>query len=201
MGDERTLYLVRHGQTDWNLEGKWQGFHGPGLNENGKLQASRAAEFLVDADINSIYSSDIKRAMETADIISRRIGTKEIFTKDGLRERDLGPASGPFVGRTNSEILEKYPEIRLSNGVLGPNNFPQVENWNSYVERCWKCFNEIFMEVEGNAAVVTHGGVILVIASRINNDWNRRIIPNCGIAKVTANDGEFSFSLLDYTGT
>ena len=68
------LWMVRHGETDWNLEGRFQGQADPPLNANGLAQASELADLLVEAGIQAIYSSDLQRAALTAQIIGERLG-------------------------------------------------------------------------------------------------------------------------------
>src|SRR3712207_5307832 len=86
-GAMATLLLVRHGETDWNRDHKWQGHTGPPLNEVGRRQATELAEQVTDVDV--IYSSDTIRAKETAEIIAARLGLA-VETDSRLREVDFG---------------------------------------------------------------------------------------------------------------
>lgn len=71
-----TLVLIRHGQTDWNTEGRWQGQADPLLNEHGREQARQVAQELEQQNPVALYSSDLRRAMETAQIIGTQLNLR-----------------------------------------------------------------------------------------------------------------------------
>ena len=87
------LYLMRHGQTDWNAEEKVQGWNDTPLNETGAEQARAAAGKLSGEKIETIYASDFKRARKSADIISGILDLPVHYTKR-LREMNFGKAEG-----------------------------------------------------------------------------------------------------------
>lgn len=99
------LILIRHGQTQWNLEGRWQGQADPSLNAFGRAQAQRAALELSDADLDHLYSSDLRRALETADIIGAELGLA-VHADARLREIDLGR----WQGMLSTDIKARYPD-------------------------------------------------------------------------------------------
>jgi broad specificity phosphatase PhoE len=98
-----TLLLVRHGETDWNAAHRWQGFTGPRLNDLGRQQARQLADRLDRTQIDSIYSSDSIRAVETARIVADRFGV-EVRQDPRLREVNFGE----WEGLTRQEINERY---------------------------------------------------------------------------------------------
>lgn len=75
------IYLIRHGETDWNVERKIQGQTDIPLNSNGKQQAEEAANEIANLKIDRIISSDLSRAKETAEIINKKVGAKITFDK------------------------------------------------------------------------------------------------------------------------
>ena len=101
-----TLILARHGETDWNRDGIWQGHGDPPLNELGRRQAAELAERMADVEIEALYSSDLRRAYETAEIVGRAKGV-EITADPDLREMDVGSWSG----LTTEEIATRFPEM------------------------------------------------------------------------------------------
>lgn len=151
------IYLVRHGQTDWNLEKKTQGHTDISLNENGKEQAKLVSKVIKNYKIDKIYSSDLLRAKETAEIINENFGL-DIILDNRLREINYGD-------------LEGVPRPTLTQDVWDVfNNNPEELN----AEPITKVFNRIksfFDELDynKNIIIVTHGGALRTIMYYINN--------------------------------
>lgn len=101
------LWLVRHGQTDWNQAGRWQGQaqSAPGLNETGFAQARAARTVLTGIDFSALYTSDLLRARQTAKILAEPLGLT-VTLEPRLREINLGQ----WEGRLASEIEAQYPQ-------------------------------------------------------------------------------------------
>jgi len=106
MAANRTVYLTRHGETDWNAAGRWQGHTDIPLNEHGRRQAGEVGERLRGAGIVAAVSSDLSRANETARIIAARLGIEVVYTDRDLRERSFGI----FEGLTREECVERHAE-------------------------------------------------------------------------------------------
>lgn len=100
-----TLYLVRHGETSWNLEGRYQGHLDPPLTERGQRQAEATAEQLAPLGLAAIYSSDLTRAYQTAVALAEKTGLP-IQTDPRLREIDQGAWQGVLIG----EIRTRWPD-------------------------------------------------------------------------------------------
>jgi broad specificity phosphatase PhoE len=99
------LILIRHGQTDWNAIGRWQGQADPPLNEAGRMQAQQTAHDLRPQRIATLVSSDLRRARETAGIIAHTLGLK-VELDPRLREVNLGDWQGLY----SDEIRARWPE-------------------------------------------------------------------------------------------
>lgn len=100
------IILLRHGETEWNLSGRWQGqSQNTPLSDRGRTQAEIVSRRLRAYPIRAIYSSDLLRAFETAQIIGEALGLEPI-AKQGLRESDIGQ----WTGLTWSEIAARFPE-------------------------------------------------------------------------------------------
>ena len=98
------LYLIRHGQTDWNIQGKIQGSHDIPLNDTGRAQAKLVAEGMDSRPVTKIFSSTLMRAVETARMIGDRQHV-DIYLVPGLIEVEFGK----WEGMTWAEIKEQYP--------------------------------------------------------------------------------------------
>ena len=109
-----TLLLVRHGETDWNAEGRLQGHTDRPLNDYGRTQARRLAEQLHGDGIAAIYASDLVRARETAEILSERLGLPVLLDAD-LRERNWGSWEGLTPDeRLSVELRARRPKSTAS---------------------------------------------------------------------------------------
>ena len=149
--EQVTLLLWRHGQTDWNLERRFQGQSDVGLNATGLQQAERAARLLAALKPDAIYSSDLARAASTADALARLTGLPVNLDKD-LRERN----GGAWEGLTDTEIRQFYPG---EHQVWSP---PGGEPIAVVTDRTADAFERIAASVPGGAlaVVVSHGAAI-----------------------------------------
>lgn len=153
------LILVRHGESELNMENIFFGHLDPKLTEKGQGQAQKTKEILSNIDYKEIYSSPLKRAAETAEIIN--IKKNDLNLVDDLKELNFGI----LEGLTYEEILKKHPEDALE----------WKENWQTYdyqtgesvqqlQKRCVK-FVESLDFSKGNIVAVCHWGVINCILS------------------------------------
>lgn len=166
-GDSPTRMLViRHGQSTWNEQKRWQGQADPPLSEFGRTQAGEAAKSIGDVDV--IVSSPQMRALETATLISSIIGVGPVQTLDDLRER----SAGLWSGLTREEIDAEYP------GWVEGDRRP--EGWEYDVDltpRVMGSLEEIGREFPGaTALVLCHGGVIIAMEKALGVSEGR--IPN-----------------------
>lgn len=104
------LYLIRHGQTDWNVMQKMQGTEDIPLNDAGRRQAVFCAQALSSISFEAIYTSPLSRAAETAQIISDHIGHAPVIVEPGLIERDFGEGSGLTYKEFHSAYAD-YPRV------------------------------------------------------------------------------------------
>lgn len=159
-----TLCLVRHGETDWNVERRLQGHIDIPLNERGLAQAETTARSLAGMRFAALYTSDLARARQTAAAITRRLSMPE-HTDPRLRERHYGM----FQGLTYDEAARRHPEFyrRFTARELAF-SFPECgESLHIFAERIRTALHEIALRHRGeHVLVVTHGGV-LDIAYRI----------------------------------
>jgi probable phosphoglycerate mutase len=170
------LLLVRHGQSEWNAAGRWQGQADPPLSELGRMQARSAARAL--GAVDAVFASDLQRAAETAAIISEAAGVGPVIVDPGLRERD----AGAWSGLTRDDIREQYPgylpeDMRTA---FGPDREQRVRHppgWetdDALLARVLDAIQRIHEVVgDGDALVVTHGGVIYVLEGHLGESFAR----------------------------
>ncbi len=154
---ETRLFVARHGLTNWNQQNKYQGQSDIPLNEKGNCQARNLGQYLAGETLDAVYSSDLKRAYKTAEIVSTPHNL-EVNKKKELREINFGE----WQGLTYSEIETNFPE-RLKKWYQNPvsNCPPGGETMTEFRERVENGFNEIIKENQNNKVlVVAHGGTI-----------------------------------------
>lgn len=171
------LLLARHGQSEWNAVGRWQGQADPALSDVGRRQAGLAAERL--GSVDAIVASDLERAQHTAAIISELLGEGPVLVEGALRERD----AGEWSGLTKAEIEQEWP------GYLDDRQRPPgFEEEEPFLERILAAIGRIHERVEGgDVLAVTHGGVIYAIERHLGAGFER--IPNLGARWITV-DGD-----------
>ena len=148
------LYIIRHGQTDWNVEGKIQGRQDIPLNDMGRRQARALADGMKSRPVASVYSSPQKRAMETAEAIAGPLG---LTVKAVPQLMEIG--YGDWEGRSAEDILttdrELYESWWQHPATVAP---PGGETLNQVDERCRQAWDMIRSGMKGDTAVVAHGG-------------------------------------------
>jgi len=151
------LFAVRHGETEWNLTGKQQGHLDSPLTETGVAQANAAAEGLVGRGIEVMYSSDLGRAMRTAETIAVRLGLP-VHSDERLRERHLGSMQGMTKAEFQRECPEEYAAFDSGDPEY---QFPDGESARERYERCVLGTAELASRHPGQTIlVVAHGGVV-----------------------------------------
>jgi probable phosphoglycerate mutase len=155
------ILLVRHGQSEWNAVGRWQGQADPPLSDIGRRQARAAARSL--GAVDAVFASDLQRAHETAEIIAGELGVGPVIVDPDLRERD----AGEWSGLTRAEIEEQYPGYLAPEANFAPGTRPRPPGWehdDSVRERARRALRRIAETVGGGEVLtVTHGGLIYVV--------------------------------------
>lgn len=168
------IYVVRHGQTNWNVKGKIQGKSDIELNEKGIEQAKELKELIKNYDINLIISSPLKRAKQTAEIINENLKCKIIFDK-ALEERGYGA----FEGKVRKEITDKVVNSGILHDYYANKEYNGVEPVQNLCNRVWGLFDKLKESHKyENVLLVSHGGVIRAIDGYFNGLNKDGIIEN-----------------------
>jgi probable phosphoglycerate mutase len=158
------ILVIRHGQSTWNAEGRWQGQADPPLTAVGETQALHAATVLAsgllpgDRPLGAIVTSDLQRAAITASIIADELGFDPVALDKRMRERH----AGEWQGLTRDEVEQRYPGY-LTSGQRPP-GFEPAEVAG---ERAGNCLIGIAQQLGGGTAlVVSHGGILRALRVR-----------------------------------
>ncbi len=155
VGMSARITLIRHGETDWNAEGRLQGHLQIPLNRRGRAQAEALAAHLQDTRFDAVYSSDLLRALQTTWTIVRPTG-QEVRADERLREWDLGV----LVGLCRAQVEREQPHAaRIRRDHLVDEPIPGGESLRQRFERVTGAIGEIAARHRGECVlVVSHGG-------------------------------------------
>ena len=188
------MLFVRHGQSEWNALGRWQGQADPPLSDLGRAQARSAATAITAAakraasPVAGIVTSTLVRAVETATIISDSLDVGPVHLEADLVERD----AGEWSGLTRLEIDEHFPGY-LQNGHRPPGYEPDdtmLARTLRAVDRIVDRFSPI--SAPATVVVITHGGVIYTLESHLGAPFQRK--PNLGARWFLVRDGTLHLS-------
>lgn len=179
------LILIRHGQTDWNLDGRYQGQADPPLNEAGLAQAQALAMTLRvrGQSVTALYSSDLRRACQTAEIIAASLG-RPVRLEARLREIH----QGEWEGLRHDEVLARYPGDWAARRCDPLHSHPPGgESVAEVAARVWAAANEVahaHAQQTGSVLIVSHGLVLATLLCRAHSvplTEARNLIPDNGV--------------------
>lgn len=185
-----TILLARHGETDWNAAGRWQGWADRPLTERGVAQARALADELASLALVAVYASDLQRARATAEIVADRLGLP-VSIDPRLREVDVGSWSG----LTTEEARERFPAAyaRWRDGGEG---WDDGETYEHMGERVVAAIHDVAAAHDGDSVlVVCHGGAIRAVhaaAGAVTIAEQRRlerVVVNASYSTVAVEDG------------
>jgi broad specificity phosphatase PhoE len=173
----RAVLILRHGETTWNVAGRWQGWIDVELAAAGEQQAAARGALLADSGIAfaAIISSDLRRAAQTAEVIRASVGAPDVVLDAGLRERH----GGEFEGLDAAAIDAGWPGFR-DRWRAGLEDAPPGGESDADV---WKRVHDVLARLDsiddGPVLLVTHGGVARIVSDRADAP-TRSVLPNVG---------------------
>jgi broad specificity phosphatase PhoE len=189
-----TVHLARHGESDWNAAGRFQGHSDRPLTAVGRRQAKALAdELAATAELSAVYSSPLRRAFETAAVVGARVGVDPV-PLDELREVDVGD----WAGLSRGEVEARFPDAfrRWLDGGEG------WEDGETYADMSARVLGAILgvaaAHPDDEILVVSHGGPIRAIqaaAARMDVHAYRklhRVEPNAALSRVAVENGTIS---------
>ena len=195
------LLLVRHGQTDSNLQGRWQGWDGVPLNQQGEWEAALTARRLAQTEeaIAALYASPLRRAWQTAERIGEALNLRPV-PHDGLKEMNFGRISGI----TLEEFQERYPDLhrRWTDKMDLSFAFPGGEQRAQFFQRVGEAIEGIVeRHPDQKVMVVAHGGSLRACLVHYLPDefsqWWTYELGNCSLTRLEVRDGQAKLLVLD----
>lgn len=188
------LILIRHGETDWNVENRRQGRNDRPLNSKGRAQAKLVADYVrATFDIKKVWSSPLKRCVETATLLDMPVSTSDL-----LLEIDYGD----WEGMLESEIDAKYPN-RYQNGTVSIDP-PGGEERSNLPVRARQFLEESRIAEEGgNVVIVGHGsamsGLLVALFGLPDHAMHNFVIDNCSVSTIRMENGINRLTTLNHT--
>lgn len=182
MAFEHSFYFLRHGETDWNRNGRTQGQLDSSLNELGWSQAEDAAERLSGEPIERIIASPLQRARNTAEVVAKHHGL-EVILDDGLKECHLGDHQGEAHGPWLGEYWQ---------GRYDP---PNGETLSEFSERVWEAMQQAVAQGP-NTLIVAHGGLWIAAHSYVTIAPALTRMPNALPLRVTPAEGRWAHRVI-----
>lgn len=189
---ETLFYIFRHGQTDWNKEGRLQGHSDIELNTTGIEQAINLKQKFINLKltelIKEVYTSDLKRAHKTCSLIFEN---SPIILEPKLREMNIGKLEGVSKQELQSILGENFIEI-----LTGPHDFqfPDGESKFEQKERMVNTLLDIHQKSKAShIAISTHGGSMARVLEKCHNFPKNHYLDNCALAEVLVKDANFEF--------
>lgn len=194
------LYLVRHGETEWNTDGRFQGQRDTPLSETGRDQARRTARALAGRHFDAVYTSDLARAADTAACIA---ALHDLAPIPDARLREV--FFGEWEGLSLAEVTERWPEIvaawRADSLRTRP---PGAETVQQMLERVSAFMDAVCRRYpDGELCIVGHGGSLRgLLVHALGGDpalYRRLRLDNCSISIIRAVEDRWSLLLLNDT--
>jgi broad specificity phosphatase PhoE len=188
-----TIFLARHGESDWNVERRFQGHTDRPLTERGREQAHALAGLVAGEKIDAIYTSPLMRARETAEIVAAGTGLEPVALPE-LREVDTGSWSGLSRGEVEARFPEGFARWRS-----GGSGWEDGETYEEMADRVQGALRKIAEEhPEGRVLVISHGGPIRAIHAAADglaiHDYRRLkpVEPNARLSAVAVENGRLT---------
>jgi broad specificity phosphatase PhoE len=185
-----TIFLARHGESDWNVEKRFQGHSDRPLTNRGREQAHALADLVASEEIDAVYTSPLSRARETAEIVAVRAGLEPIALPE-LREVD----TGSWSGLSRVDVEARFPE-GFARWRSGGSGWEDGETYEEMAERVIGALRTIAEDhPDGRVLVISHGGPIRAIhaaAEGVAIDDYRRlkpVEPNARLSTVAVENG------------
>lgn len=192
----KRIIFIRPGETDWNRMGRWQGWVASPLNAHGRQQAAALAKYLRHIGMTRLYTSDLRRAVETAAILAGELGFEPI-PDERLRERSVGLWQGLTLDEMKLWFADAYNAMMSD---VDGYRLPNGESRADVRERMRKAFDEIIgMDGHATVGILSHTTAIKVLLADIIPGYNPIDIglDNTSVTTIKRNDGGWELVAVD----
>jgi len=180
MAVERIIF-IRPGETDWNKQERWQGWVATPLNAHGREQAEALARFLRTIGMSALYTSDLRRAVQTAEILSR-VGEFDTIPDERLRERSIGDWQGLTLDEMRSWYADEYAAMLKDADTY---RVPGGESREDVRVRMKAAFEDVLKQERGETVgILTHTTALKVLMEDLFPGYNPLTV-NLGNTSVT----------------
>jgi broad specificity phosphatase PhoE len=183
------IYLIRHGETDWNRQGRFQGREDIALNDNGILQALRCGAALPKDTFRAVITSPLNRARRTGEIIAEHVGVEQLIIEEGITERDFSKVSG---------LTPKEREAFYASGEKD-----DKEPWEQLTERMFDSLQKYAEQfIPDDIIMISHGASInsvLSVLSGGETGTGKILLKNTCINIIHYEEGRFSLEEFNLT--
>ena len=193
--DTLEIWFIRHGQTDWNLQGLIQGASDTDLNETGRLQAERLQQRLANTHFDAVWSSDLKRARQTAEI---SLPAYSLILDPRLRELNAGEIEGQSHASLPDTMREVWSALWAGDSAARPT---AGESYQQVMDRVRLWLGDL--PRHGRIAAVVHGGVLQAAVRHVLGQYSgwqggpSLRFANTSITEVHVSDGRYSIARLN----
>jgi broad specificity phosphatase PhoE len=188
-----TIFLARHGESDWNVAKRFQGHSDRPLTALGREQAHALADLVASEEIDAVYTSPLSRARETAEIVAARAGLEPVALPE-LREVD----TGSWSGLSRADVEARFPE-GFARWRSGGSGWEDGETYEEMAERVIGALRTIAEDhPDGRVLIISHGGPIRAIHAAAEGqaikDYRRLkpVEPNARLSAVAVENGRLT---------
>lgn len=192
----KRVILIRPGETDWNRLGRWQGWVAAPLSNHGRQQAQALANFVRNIGMSALYTSDLKRAVETAECFVEQLGETPI-EDERLRERNIGDWQGLTLAEMRAWYVEEYAKLLVdSDGYRVPGG----ESRNDVRKRMRAVFDEIVSKEQGETiGILSHTTALKTLLEDLLPGYNPQelSLDNTSVTTIRRNDSGWELVAAD----
>ena len=183
------VILIRPGETDWNRQGRWQGWVASPLSDYGRAQALALARYIRNIGLSALYSSDSRRAVETANILVHDLSFEPVFDPR-WRERNIGAWQGMTLDEIRSWNVEDYQKLVADREKY---QVPDGESRAQVRERVLAAFKDVLAEDKGaTVGIITHTTSTHALLSSLLPDYDiyGQVLGNAAVTTIRQNDDD-----------